>query len=513
MFQRIHKPCASNLPAQKKTSPPAPRPFALQALPISYRSPSIGSRKQAENEAFGERKSEVTGLPDRLKAGVELLSGMSMDDVRVHKNSSEPVPLHAHAYTLGTDIHLATGQERHLPHEAWHVVQQKQGRVKPTAVPFRGASINDDPGLEREADRMGARAAKAQSSTRTRYIVPAGSPRPGGFSGFRSWTRVVSGPAPQPVMQRKKVPTGFGEFETTNFKALNGKGVEIDLKFSPAESKVDAKKIALSQSIKTEAASGDFYPAGPNAATRMVASGKSGAGYAIDAPATTNNPIYYGAKNLGSKEGLENTPLSRPSKDPSDPQRSLIKANYQLGYCYKEKPADASKKTQPASLYDGPQGRGHLGDSQTFETAAFAIEGTDKDKYYGSVKWGYKMEGTAKVPTVAPADIELASKGTPTVNFTEPAKLWNAGKTQGTLQVTADPEARVVNSDLSGYEKLAKGTKLRQIDAIAIGNAPGIKAEVLKADGTGSGKIIYVKNSDIQDMGDGSPNKKLPVGK
>jgi hypothetical protein len=24
------------------------------------------------------------------------------------------------------------GQEQHLPHEAWHVVQQKQGRVKPT---------------------------------------------------------------------------------------------------------------------------------------------------------------------------------------------------------------------------------------------------------------------------------------------------------------------------------------------------------------------------------------------
>ena len=34
-----------------------------------------------------------TGLPDNLKAGVEALSGLSMDDVRVHRNSSQPAQL------------------------------------------------------------------------------------------------------------------------------------------------------------------------------------------------------------------------------------------------------------------------------------------------------------------------------------------------------------------------------------------------------------------------------------
>lgn len=72
-----------------------------------------------------------TGLPDRLKFGVETLSGMSMDDINVHYNSSEPSQFQAEAYAQGTDIHLGPGQERHLPHEAWHVVQQKQDRVKP----------------------------------------------------------------------------------------------------------------------------------------------------------------------------------------------------------------------------------------------------------------------------------------------------------------------------------------------------------------------------------------------
>ncbi|HAP61901.1 MAG TPA: hypothetical protein DCR93_21180, partial [Cytophagales bacterium] len=41
----------------------------------------------------------------------------------------------------GTDIHLAPGQQKHLPHEAWHVVQQKQGRVKPTLQPKASPSF------------------------------------------------------------------------------------------------------------------------------------------------------------------------------------------------------------------------------------------------------------------------------------------------------------------------------------------------------------------------------------
>ena len=80
-----------------------------------------------------------------------------MDDVKVHYNSDRPAPLQAHAYTQGTDIHVAPGQEKHLAHEAWHVVQQKQGRVQPT-MSLNGQSINDNPGLEKEADDMGAKA-------------------------------------------------------------------------------------------------------------------------------------------------------------------------------------------------------------------------------------------------------------------------------------------------------------------------------------------------------------------
>ena len=103
-------------------------------------------------------KPNNTGLPDNLKSGIESLSGLSMDSVRVHYNSSQPAQLNALAYAQGTDIHVAPGQEQHLPHEAWHVVQQAQGRVQPTMQMKDGVPVNDDQGLEHEADVMGAKA-------------------------------------------------------------------------------------------------------------------------------------------------------------------------------------------------------------------------------------------------------------------------------------------------------------------------------------------------------------------
>ena len=81
-----------------------------------------------------------------------------MDNVNVHYNSSQPAQLNALAYTQGSDIHVAPGQEQHLPHEAWHVVQQAQGRVQPTMQMKDGVPVNDDEGLEHEADVMGAKA-------------------------------------------------------------------------------------------------------------------------------------------------------------------------------------------------------------------------------------------------------------------------------------------------------------------------------------------------------------------
>ncbi len=131
---------------------------AAQLRMQSLMSNSARTTQLKSQQAAMAAKPNNTGLPDNLKAGIENLSGVSMDHVKVHYNSDKPAQLQAHAYAQGSDIHVAPGQEKHLPHEAWHVVQQAQGRVQPTMQMKGDVPVNDDSGLEHEADVMGARA-------------------------------------------------------------------------------------------------------------------------------------------------------------------------------------------------------------------------------------------------------------------------------------------------------------------------------------------------------------------
>ena len=122
---------------------------------------SLSIVEVGENTAQLEKKENLTGMPDDLKEGIESFSGFSMDDVRVHYNSSKPATVQALAYTQGTDIHVAPGQEKHLPHEAWHVAQQMAGRVSPTTN-INGMPVNDNVELEHEADVMGEKAVQCK---------------------------------------------------------------------------------------------------------------------------------------------------------------------------------------------------------------------------------------------------------------------------------------------------------------------------------------------------------------
>lgn len=117
------------------------------------------------------------GMPAQLLAGAERLSGLDLSGVRVHANSAEPSRIGALAFARGSDIHLAPGQERHLPHEAWHVVQQRQGRVRAN-LRMMGMQLNHDAALEREADTMGAKSLAAGAApgnaARSADAPPAG---------------------------------------------------------------------------------------------------------------------------------------------------------------------------------------------------------------------------------------------------------------------------------------------------------------------------------------------------
>ena len=139
---------------------------AASVLDSSSQSESLQRKADMANNAAQRAEAprpNNTGMPDNLKAGIENLSGFSMDNVRVHYNSSKPATVQALAYTQGTDIHVAPGQEKCLPHEAWHVAQQMAGRVSPTTN-INGKPVNDNAALEHEADVMGEKAVQCKNA-------------------------------------------------------------------------------------------------------------------------------------------------------------------------------------------------------------------------------------------------------------------------------------------------------------------------------------------------------------
>ncbi len=146
------QPIKKNIPTQRQVSDIEKKKKSVQI-----------QQKDTPNIA-----SQGSGLPTQLKENMEAMGGVNLSDVKVNYNSSKPKEMGAMAYAQGSQIEIGPGQEKHLPHEAWHTVQQKQGRVKPnTEVQAKGLPLNDDATLEKEADVMGEKAQQGVLTTRT----------------------------------------------------------------------------------------------------------------------------------------------------------------------------------------------------------------------------------------------------------------------------------------------------------------------------------------------------------
>jgi hypothetical protein len=138
-------------------------------------------------------------MPAAVQARMEQSLGADFSGVRIHQGD-QATSLGALAYTQGADIHFAPGQydpasqrgQELLGHELAHVVQQREGRVHATTqAKGAGVAVNDSPALEREADDMGARAAR-------------GEPARAGGSGERS--AGAGHPGSAPAVQMRRIP-------------------------------------------------------------------------------------------------------------------------------------------------------------------------------------------------------------------------------------------------------------------------------------------------------------------
>ena len=159
------------------------KPLAGQITPLVQRQVEPEEEEELQAKATSGNLSEVTPNLESnilsLRRGGQPLSesardhfeprfGQDFSQVRVHTDAQAAESartVNAKAYTVGQDMVFSAGQyapetsegRRLMAHELTHVVQQMQGRVKPT-IQIKGVSINNDAGLEREAYVMGIKA-------------------------------------------------------------------------------------------------------------------------------------------------------------------------------------------------------------------------------------------------------------------------------------------------------------------------------------------------------------------
>lgn len=207
VFQRIPNPLSQSSPQGKSSlltprsslvrnqaeshltpvQQPSQLDYDFTALPAHHPTEAETESMQPHLRMRLNRKNQ-TGMPDRLKAGAETLSGIALDDVQVHYNSPKPAALQASAYTQGSHIHVAPGQEKHLPHEVWHVVQQKQRAMTPTGQ-IHNTPIHEDATLEQEAEAMGA---KVLQLNVPRELTPLLSHRPNRAAVVQTYAPVIT---------------------------------------------------------------------------------------------------------------------------------------------------------------------------------------------------------------------------------------------------------------------------------------------------------------------------------
>lgn len=444
----------------------SPAHVSDQASPGQQRQPQPGPRSRyslADLPLFPSEKEVPTGLPNDLKASIEHLSGISMDDVKVHYHSYKPAQVHALAYTQGTNIYIAPGQERHLSHEAWHVVQQKQGRV-PTLSQAKGRAINTDRALEKEAEVIGERTKGLLNSTRA--LLPHGrkGPNPPSPLFFQETPLKTLGKTGLEGMQiQRKVSTTYGEFETQTYvpqklplyRNTRLVGANLSLSFKPHASIREANvPIGLVQSVQTQT----LTPNENQPGTFIPVQEKE----PIKQQRTTPKDIRIDQNTFANSQGK---PLSEEEAT-GDPQAVRI-ASPLYHVSSREEPkgyintygetrgkrevllSNAKKPTNFGQIYspDKPDESAELHDmplnplypqetiTAKFEVAALTL--LSPHIYLGSVRWGYKgvnknKDDTTKdengenvLAAVDPESITKLSDGEPTEEFIEAAQFWN----------------------------------------------------------------------------------------
>lgn len=417
-------------PIQQKTAPQNPNKSG-HLFQDKTENRSFFQGERAEGSFFSPateptpvqlKKNE--NLPEDLQTNMEHSLGHDFSNVNIQKDSQEAADMHARAFTKGDSVHFARGEfdphseqgKNLIGHEFTHVAQQRSGAVQPTRIMGKGLQLNDNQGLEHEADHFGRKAAKGD---------PVSKYRSSGL-GMRNSMRVAQ--AKSDVVQRS-IDTFGGKWDTDQYDLkkdeVNGikypvadgyRGVDIKLKFSPGKT-ADAEVIGLTQSVQAFVRGAPSFTNATNEAMSIPAKdakgintgkGETNEGTAIDRAPAYNNPIY--------------------AVD-SQPSAALDDASVYAGWGqhgYRKKNNAGKFISKDATLIDTPRRwKAAKNSRHIFEATALAVKGAQVGTYYGSVRWGWRTDSTGKFTKIP---LQVVSQGVPSATFMSAAKLWNNSK-------------------------------------------------------------------------------------
>ncbi|HEU4593877.1 MAG TPA: DUF4157 domain-containing protein [Pyrinomonadaceae bacterium] len=402
-------------------------------------------------------------LEGGLRSSLESYFKTSLTGVRVHAGAESQATaerLGASAFTLGQNIHLgpegvrAGGAARAalLAHEVVHTLQQ--GPVVPRAKPKVGERDDD---FERQADRLAAGFSRFNRDPQDAIALK-----------IRDSLKISHVSGGEPAVQRRRLPTHFGEFEDFRYEDLHDAagtqvGVEMHLKFHPG-ARVRADLIGL-----TQVAEGVVNGVQDTLAIRGERSATRGAGVGrfVDRLAGYRNPLYAttrdvvpggDAANMGDYATAPVVPLdSAQQADMSRVRRGITGIRSMgLGRLGFRKVINGAFVTRAAELYDTPTLPGAGPNSeQVFETAALAVSGPQNGTYYGSVEWGWRKDAAGAFNCLP---MHVVSQGVPSAEFLTAADIWN--QSGASLEVTTIAGTQLVDSRLNVLDSIPINTRM-----------------------------------------------------
>lgn len=212
------------------------------------------------------------------------------------------------------------------------------------------------------------------------------------------------------------VSTAGGKWTARKYSSIMGRkdpsvrGAHMELEFLPGAF-VDATRIVLVQTVKA-VKNGQVYFINQSVQARSVNN------VAIDQEGRSVSP-EYAADPAASPLEFGGVFGGAPVQDEAGSHGYRVK-------CYNPERWQAKE----AWLKDRPHLSGVIGlSSQEFETTAIAAAGTDKGRYYGSVKWGWFWRGPGHKVELIP--LKVKSFGSVSKKFIAAAKKWNSVLTSG----------------------------------------------------------------------------------